>query len=149
MPLRLRQAVCIHAAITERTKARRHSSFQLGSDGNQTYSLSGSHRPRLSESYPVFPSSSQLLFILFDDYSTAFSACQVVFQKNITKTRVRYVICVLPPGCGREDFSKTLRDAYFLSPRSSALSSRILYLRILPAAFMGNLSVNTKYLGTL
>lgn len=34
-------------------------------------------------------------------------------------------------------------------PRRLAASSRILYLRIFPAAFMGKLSTNSMYLGTL
>ena len=36
-----------------------------------------------------------------------------------------------------------------VSPSRLAASSRILYLRILPAAFMGKLSTNSMYLGTL
>ena len=92
MPLRLHQALCIYAAITERTICRcilipciLCSFFRLRRDG-KLHSPSGSHRPRLSVGYPVASVFITAFFVICNlchDTTTSGSICQEVFpEKN-------------------------------------------------------------------
>ena len=138
MPLRLQQALCLYAAITENPTCTGVGVFS--SEGIE-YSAAVCWASTIPNSLKNAPAGFDFVIaFVFDygDYSTNSTFVKKKIHQAETDDRE-----------GENFLSPYNQKMNYLSPRIASDCSFILYFCILPAAFMGKSSTIIKYLGTL